>query len=1465
VADTKKPLTEEQEYQLAWRKKLGEAYRDVNHGRDTATVKEPEGGEAMLNEMGVPDYKIPKHSQGAGKADPSLADKAPAKVEQPVPARAEAAQDAPVASKDEGGIPVHFLKNGRVPLIRQDGEVFSAPKETAYDAISKHGYKPITPDEYDQLTYHEEIKKKYGTGAANKAAAFGTGVLNGLAFDAGDAGLVKAGVSKDRIRAYRENLEGYRGTGEAAGLLGSMLIPGGAEVKAAEGLEKGAAAAEGGSKLLKSAEAASKALKAGEETKALAEGASQKLLGAGTKELPETPAAFKGLVEDGGAGERKLLGPGEPAPEQAPKAGVVSQTRPQRGAPVSYTPDAEGALEEAASNVTSEARAPRRVESFTPQRALEEMPPEQAPKAGVVRQERPNRAPLEVQDEDILETLQPEKAGVISQGRVVKGRGKATPPEFVPAPGPEAQELYLKRKAAAEGTAKEAYESTVQQVGRKTADRVVERDPKSADLLHAATTEEATNAGGRGGRGKSLFREEGLLNEEDKARLAVENVDPNYDAISSVPAHQTSVNVPHVPIPTKPGVRSAIEEEAARDAFAEHAAKNPRHAFMYPDKRGPMSDAVREEIWPGLGKERPPIDPNNPFRAAARGEEGGVRQPIDINNPNKPGYDPKKVRYYSPGEAMERVPQAEAGAGGRGAGVPPNGPITPEVLPPEPAPRGGPGALPPEQEAINAKFSQTAPPAEPYAAPAPRDPLAAEAGFEPHLGAQPPVPGVPGAPGPSIAQRALGVATAPNRALFGMGKRVGSFVEEATGSKIAGHFAQGAAESVPFTLGSNTSDAIVNDEKVTAERLTAGIGVNALVGGTLAAGLGAAADGLHKLSLRIPEIGNPHAPKDQTELVKNVVSSLQQSGEGTRTELHQMYESGAKYQRIGQILGDSAKVVQEKPRAFVDLWGKTMAAAEKLPGATEAQRAVKQAAETLNAQIQAARTDAALFQAGDEFKRAVAPWIKREGLQNPATQEFQKTMRQMEAAWIQGLQDETLWGKAGNLQRNLNELVSNGIKLEGKGSGLNREFMRKGDLLDEDKLVFDDAKMMRFIENLHSDKPIQKVQAEHTQKVLREWMDNRRELTRFMKEEIYEPLGAKGKLDNLHDALGGNDAKLLNAYANDKLLTESQRRTLFQRVVADRGTRLGVSGAMMMAGVPHAFLLTYTVSYAIDRAIGIGLGSAGFEAALAEHGARFGKVISDGLSKAFEAGAKAAPATSVGVLGKMSFKADAKESPASRHEQAVHLAEQLHELSTDPQKLHDTIAGSTKSLQVAHPELALQVQLNTSRAVQYLASKAPKDPLPPSPFTSKAQWRPGHAEVARFETIAETVANPLVLVRDFANGSLTSEQVETANTVYPELTQHIQREAMNQLAQRKGEIPDYQKRLAFERLTGQKIDWASQSDAIAMLQKNMPQPAQPDPSKGGAANKKKASPPSKPEQGLAEQVSLDLQSGLARV
>lgn len=172
----------------------------------------------------------------------------------------------------------------------------------------------------------------------------------------------------------------------------------------------------------------------------------------------------------------------------------------------------------------------------------------------------------------------------------------------------------------------------------------------------------------------------------------------------------------------------------------------------------------------------------------------------------------------------------------------------------------------------------------------------------------------------------------------------------------------------------------------------------------------------------------------------------------------------------------------------------------------------------------------------------------------------------------------------------------------------------------------------------------------------------------------------------------------------------------------------------------------------------------------------------------------------------------------------------IEKLVSNPKQLQETLARNTETLASVAPDTAFQTQQASVRMLHFLNSKlydrrsviSPLDILNPG-----KKYPPPKSEIAKFERYLQAVENPMSVLDNLNNGTLTREEVEAVQVVYPDIYSRMVSEASDYIAK----TPDlsYQKKIKLGTLMNINAHHSLMPQAFNMLQTNFVQQEQQAP------------------------------------
>lgn len=206
--------------------------------------------------------------------------------------------------------------------------------------------------------------------------------------------------------------------------------------------------------------------------------------------------------------------------------------------------------------------------------------------------------------------------------------------------------------------------------------------------------------------------------------------------------------------------------------------------------------------------------------------------------------------------------------------------------------------------------------------------------------------------------------------------------------------------------------------------------------------------------------------------------------------------------------------------------------------------------------------------------------------------------------------------------------------------------------------------------------------------------------------------------------------------------------------------------------------------------------------------------------------------TSVGAISRMLENADTTLDKIAAFED---LSTKIAEVNSNPAMATDRISQATKPLaETGAANTADQVAVKSALISKYLLDHMPKPLTPPSPF-KKIKWTPTDAEISKFERRIHAIQDPLSIVDDLTNGTLTPEAVDAVKTVYPKLFQKIQSKVYDYFMSGEQKNVNYNDRIKLSLLLEMPLDNDLKPENIKNLQETFLKPDQEAQMRTGAS------------------------------
>lgn len=222
--------------------------------------------------------------------------------------------------------------------------------------------------------------------------------------------------------------------------------------------------------------------------------------------------------------------------------------------------------------------------------------------------------------------------------------------------------------------------------------------------------------------------------------------------------------------------------------------------------------------------------------------------------------------------------------------------------------------------------------------------------------------------------------------------------------------------------------------------------------------------------------------------------------------------------------------------------------------------------------------------------------------------------------------------------------------------------------------------------------------------------------------------------------------------------------------------------------------------------------------------------------------ARGVSSTAVSVFFQTSLAPGAKR-PRDRQEAFRVRSGEIVALMSDPDAMADRLTANIGELEQIAPRAAEQTAALSAKVVAHLYAKLPKKVGGGNTLTPLADdWRPSGAEIARFARHYGAAIDPLSVLEDLENGTLSREAVETLRELYPDLHAKIVARIAEKAGSRSQPLP-YALRRQLSLLFGTPLDPSMRPERILLHQSALmsgqgqpvPSPGAPQQRRGGGA------------------------------
>lgn len=159
--------------------------------------------------------------------------------------------------------------------------------------------------------------------------------------------------------------------------------------------------------------------------------------------------------------------------------------------------------------------------------------------------------------------------------------------------------------------------------------------------------------------------------------------------------------------------------------------------------------------------------------------------------------------------------------------------------------------------------------------------------------------------------------------------------------------------------------------------------------------------------------------------------------------------------------------------------------------------------------------------------------------------------------------------------------------------------------------------------------------------------------------------------------------------------------------------------------------------------------------------------------------------------------------------------DRIKELAENPDAMAQHLANHVDGLNQTLPTVGQSVSNSIATTVNYLNSKIPR---PVNQLPLSAKWEPSAAQKQKFDRYYSAATEPVGVLRQIKEASLTSEAMEALATTHPDLLKEMREQLQRQITPEKAENLSLSQRQALSQFMGMPLDSSTMPSVIAANQ-----------------------------------------------
>lgn len=635
---------------------------------------------------------------------------------------------------------------------------------------------------------------------------------------------------------------------------------------------------------------------------------------------------------------------------------------------------------------------------------------------------------------------------------------------------------------------------------------------------------------------------------------------------------------------------------------------------------------------------------------------------------------------------------------------------------------------------------------------------------------------------------------------------------------------RGAAEMAVLQSGDEVSKMIVNDPAVSSESAISNIGMTSAIGGVTGLAFGAVSP-LWKAT-----VGNKIAPiledikgrldfhlnnPDMVSASQKELQNIHSNVSDTIKKLYSEEEGGIRGEQIAKAMPEvSEKATTKIDRHMSDVNNLVEGTINKMDKDVKVKSKVPYLTQDLEKfQSIASNPEATYidkFNAVDDLKKTMQGYSKYGASVEDSA--FSSITKKLAAEIRPTLENPEIWGKAANIQKDINESISKFIPAQ-------RDMLARFTTEIGGERVIDPSKINTYINQLG------KPQAEIKQEMMKNYLDKSSDLINTVNKTFTDKgLDAPFKHTStavLSDTIG---EKSTGAHVVDKIIRDNLKDVLGKSVAGGVGAIVGSHlGQPVLGALAGEHLLG-----PVFKSMMPGLSKPLMEMPSSVNGIKsaldYGMAVAKG-EKAVSNSVKAILKPGMQVL---TSKAIPTQDQRDKLDRVITNAQK------QPIKFMTSQQGSIGDYLPAHQGT---LAMTTTRATEYLQS------LKPHPFKSSPLDRPiepSKVEVERYDRALNVAQNPSIVLQHVKDGTIQTSDIQDLNAMYPALYKRMSEKLSNELttAIDENQVIPYRTKVGISLFLGQPMDTSMTPSSIQDAQLTHMPPQAPQGSQNPNKSKK---------------------------